>query len=332
MRRYIALALTILVCSSCSAFAPAAGLAGVASVPSASVGGRLLYVRNGSVEELSSAGTKEIAKADPNKGSYAMPAWSPDGGQIAYMIRQKNFSDIGLMSADGAGQTLLTRDENSVIDNNLWAAMPAWSPDGKHILYSSDQGKSGANIDLRIWLMTLATRRAATVTTPDFQAGGDADASFRPGHPDQLVYTRWSYETNGTAAYSTLVLYNLTTQERFALTPTKDTDFQPAWSPDGKTLAFIRRGQASDELYAAAVPVNITADLTLPATLLESGVNAQPCWSPDGSELAYISENNNQFDLYQVGVSTAPTISAHGKPTQLTNDGIDATSRPSWTR
>ena len=329
MRRSVVLLFAILLCSGCRGALPSTvAVAGLANGNAASLSsGKLLYVRDGAIMELSASGTRQVAK-----GTMTMPAWSPDGQQIAYVVRQKNNSDLALMNADGGNQTLLTHNENSDVASNLWAASPAWSPDGKRIVYSSDRGKEEPNIDLRLWSLTLATRGLTQLTTPDLQAGGDADPAFRPGHADQVVFTRWSYDSNATSAHATLVLLNLTTRARYALTPADATDFQPAWSPDGKTLAFIRRGPSGDDLYAAAVPDEVTSDVTLTATLLESGVNAQPCWSPDGTQLAYIGEDDNKFDLFTVGVTTTPAIAAKGKPGQLTTDGIDATSRPSWAR
>lgn len=333
MRRIFAgIAVAALLSTGCAGALPAGGVVNVHAVPAASIGGRLLYVREGSIEELAGSVNHVLAKVSASGGAFMNPAWSPDGKRIAYAVRQKNFSDIGVMNADGSNQTLLTHNENSVVQDNLWAAMPTWStPDGATLVFSSDRGKQEPNIDLRLWAMTVGTRVFRPVSTPDIQAGGDLDPQFRPGHPGQLVYTKWSYDATATSTYATLVLHDINSNTYVALTSSKETDFQPAWSPDGKMLAFIRRSAGADALYAAAVPDAPTVDTTLAATLLESGVNAQPAWSPDSSSLAYIAETDTQFDLYQVGVTT-PALAPRGKPERLTTNGVDATSRPSWSR
>jgi Tol biopolymer transport system component/polyisoprenoid-binding protein YceI len=60
------------------------------------------------------------------------PAWSPDGGRIAYTsFLPDGNDDIFVMNADGSGQTRLTSGPEYDSD-------PAWSPDGERIAFSRD--------------------------------------------------------------------------------------------------------------------------------------------------------------------------------------------------
>ena len=61
-------------------------------------------------------------------GTYAAPAWSPDGRKIAFVSDRDGNSEIYVMNADGSGQRRLTR-------NPAYDADPAWSPDGRTIAF-----------------------------------------------------------------------------------------------------------------------------------------------------------------------------------------------------
>lgn len=57
---------------------------------------------------------------------------SPDGAQIAVSIWERGFSDLYLMPSDGGTLTRITQDAATDDD-------PAWSPDGRYVLFSSDR-------------------------------------------------------------------------------------------------------------------------------------------------------------------------------------------------
>ena len=101
-----ALVTAALLTTACAGAVPTTGIVTINAPAAASVSGRLLYVRGGAIEELSSSGNRDLAKANPAIGDFMGPAWSPDGTRIAYAVRQKDYSDIGVMNADGSNQTL----------------------------------------------------------------------------------------------------------------------------------------------------------------------------------------------------------------------------------
>jgi Tol biopolymer transport system component len=70
------------------------------------------------------------------------PAWSPDGGWIAFALRDGLRTTIQLMRADGTGMHLVA-DQSP-------ARAPTWSPDGKRLAFLSAQG--GA---FEIWLVDV---------------------------------------------------------------------------------------------------------------------------------------------------------------------------------
>jgi TolB protein len=81
-------------------------------------------------------------------GSY-LPAWSPDGRRIAFSSssRTPENAEIYLVRPNGTGLRRLTRTRGNVevLGDDSW---PAWSPDGRRIVFSSNRTGEG-----EVWVM-----------------------------------------------------------------------------------------------------------------------------------------------------------------------------------
>ena len=312
------------------------------------------------------------------------PAISPDGKYIVAILRYQNYSDLAYMSTSG-GQWKVLRSgagkfyqDGSVVKNTFyWYAQPEWSADGSHILFLSDLEKEdwysatredAPLLDLQVFSIPFnnPTATPQDVAYADFGDGGDRDATFRPGHPGQIIYTHYTYDKTGTNQVIQLYFENATAiannpgvyhpgvegsgfDPAVALTPTSTENLQPAFSPDGNAIAYIQRdadGQMS--LYAMPLPTqDVTANpnnatsqqaalvpYSHASLLIKQAFVGQPAWSPDGKEIAFLSYTGNEYDIWlaQVAYSTKTnTYSLQGQPVQLTSGGIDGDSRPFWT-
>ncbi len=145
---------------------------------------------------------------------------------------------------------------------------------------------------------------------------------------------------------------------------------EPSFSPDGRYITYIRRQNGEDDLYIMPVPAQISGtpnnesyelvnrDVSVYYTntsyytqsqKLASGIVGQPVWGGDDHTLFFIEFNNGEFNLYMAKVNmttpagasgatptatSTPTTQASaitlGTPVQLTQGGIDGTSRPVW--
>ncbi len=90
--------------------------------------------------------------------------------------------------------------------------------------------------------------------------------------------------------------------------PSETSVSDPAWSPDGTEIAFVR---STGEIWEVNVSTGTEKQFTSGST------DTSPAWRPDGNELAYISSDGGTAELYVVS-------SPGGSPTQLTNDAAAA--------
>jgi Tol biopolymer transport system component len=357
---------------------------GINQTKQAAFQGKIYFTLNRNLNLLDSNGS---IRALSHTADVRDPAVSPDGKWIAFAWFHPNYSDLVLMSAqDGSTHTLLSGNGQFVSNPGYapmatyhWFAQPSWAPDSKHLLFISDLKKDtspgpGINaflLDLQVFSISIDNPNATLqpVAYANFGDGGDQSPSYRPHHPDQVIYTHFAYDTSGTKQIDQIYLEDANAianhpgmyrpgvtgyefDPAVALTPaTPDlVNMQPAFSPDGNSIAYVRRLSATQmSIYIMPIPENVTQNPNDPAvekkalqpfshsSLIVTGQYvSQPIWSPDGKQLAYIGYNNNIFDIWLITLQQDPQsgkYSTKGAPVQLTDTGgnLDADSRPFWT-
>ncbi len=91
----------------------------------------------------------------------------------------------------------------------------------------------------------------------------------------------------------------------------------PAWSPDGKSMAYVSFEHKHAQIYIADLA---TGKRTLVANY--PGINGAPAWSPDGNKLAIVLSKSGNPNIYLKNLQT-------GKLRQLTH-GLAINTEPSW--
>jgi Tol biopolymer transport system component/DNA-binding winged helix-turn-helix (wHTH) protein len=177
-------------------------------------------------------------------GLEAEPTFSPDGSQVAFTWDGENQDNHDIyVKAIGAEQPLrLTSDRAR-------DGSPAWSPDGTRIAFLRDKPGGGSEVRL------IASTGGADHMIGEVQGLADQGLSWHPDGRSLAVVDRSSPgERNG------ILALNIVTGSKTKLTSpsTHDMqhDMQPAFSPDGRTLAFTRQLRSPEfGAFVHVVPV-----------------------------------------------------------------------------
>ena len=245
------------------------------------------------------------------------PAWSPDGRKIAFVSDRDGDRDIYVMDADGSNVERLTNfgaDDREGI--RFIGGPPAWSPDGRKIAFDWDL--DGGALD--IFVMDADGSNIERLTDSDTH---DSSPKWSPdgrriafdSWPPPLRQAAGDRETGRDGGWG---IYAMNADGSNAERLTSEST-QPAWSPDGRKIAFVSDRDGALDIYV------MDADGSNVERLTESDIDdvGPPAWSPDGRRIAFVSYRDDGW-----GISA---MNADGSNVErLTSDSGVANRRPVW--
>ena len=279
------------------------------------------------------------------------PQISPDGAWVAYTVstsdtaEDRSTSAVWMASWDGSRNVRLTTSKSG-------EHTPRWSPDGRWLAFLSSRDDDHT----QLWLLDRLGgegRKATTlpsdvddyVWAPDGRrialVAEDADTA-KPKTPPPIVIDRFQFkqDESGYLGRQRRHLYVLDVESgKTAMLTSGDYDeLLPAWSPDGKSLAFVSKRRpdfdrdSNWDLYVIAAGGGGAAPRQL--TTFEGPDNdpdteSRPAWSPDGHSLAYLQGGPLKL-LYYAVQKLAVVPGAGGAPHILTAALDRNVASPVW--
>jgi Tol biopolymer transport system component len=254
-----------------------------------SAAGTMAYVparsnpRQSALVWVSRSGAEQPAGA--SGGSYYQPRLAPDGKRVAVTVNGEDHDDVWLYDFARQAWSRITSEGNG--------GFPLWAPDGRRLAYVSDK----AGRENMYWRPLDGSGPEERLLVSDrstfpFSWSRDGGLAFVRLDP-QTFQDIWMLPADRA-------------QKPVAFVQTPFGEGAPAFSPDGRWVAYVSSESGRNEIHVRPYPGPGEK-----LTISTDGGN-EPVWSPTGRELFY----RNGDAMMSVSMSPGPTLTA-GKPQRL---------------
>lgn len=206
-------------------------------------GKTLIFDMLGDIYSVSISGGEAKALTAGIEWNY-QPTFSPDGKKIAFVSDRAGGDNLWLMNADGSEPTAVTDEAEHIIHN------PSWSPDGQYLVGRKGFYSTRSIMAGEIWLFHAGGGNGVNLVERPNAENDQKNRSEPAFTPDgNYVYYSadttpgvvWQYNKDSIGSLFAIKRLELATGKTQTIVSGAGGAIRPTPSPDGKSLAYIKR-------------------------------------------------------------------------------------------
>jgi len=244
------------------------------------------YVLDGKLGSENMPVTITSVPATTFLGFEIHPSLSPDGDRIAFIWGGPESGAL-----DVYVKTITSDIPLRLTDDAVYEYSPTWSPDGSQIIFA----RSGKG------LFSVPALGGPLIKVADIGNSSVPDITWSPDG-ESLVF---SNRSGRDAPYRLLRQQISSGQTEFLSAPVQTSygDTDPAYSPDGDELAFIRTRALVSDIYLVSEGQSEPRRVTY----LESPM-AGLDWMDDGEHIIFSAQVRGRFGLWRVSINNGDVV------------------------
>ena len=247
--------------------------------------------------EVGAGALRLLARPEGAASKLAGPAFSPDGSMLAYVSGTASVRHLHVAPVE-PGYRLGT-ELRQISARPDWLCGVSWTAGGDELVFSN-----GVLVDQCLWRVKV---RGGTPRRVEWAGErGFLPAISRSG--GRLVYQ--TYGVNKNIWRQDLTGPGIAAGPPVRLIASSQYDESPAFSPDGRRIAFISAASGSYEVWIADADGQNRRTLTSLGKGTISGLD----WSPDGNRITFASNAGGDLEVYSAGAGGGPATRLASHP------------------
>ncbi|MBQ4851236.1 amidohydrolase family protein [Pseudoalteromonas sp. MMG012] len=228
-------------------------------------GKHIVFDMLGDIYIMPISGGKATAVTN-DMGWNIQPKFSPDGSKIAFISDRAGGDNLWVMDINGENKRQVSKETNNIVHN------PAWAPDGQYIAVKQGQvtGRTIPGGSIRMYHISggkgvivrerlHGAKSQKNIAEPAFSTDGKKIYYSVDG----TAGVSWQYNKNALGTVFEIRSWDLATAEEETIVKGAGGAIRPTPSPDGKSIAFVKRVDDGKAMASALYVKNLESGIEI---------------------------------------------------------------------